>query len=92
MVIWEEHRSTIVFVTHDVDEALLLSDRILVLSQQPGTVVAEIPVPFPRPRRTELTLQKGFLDLKRTIASQLGLDGLGTEVETPVTGFTGYAE
>jgi NitT/TauT family transport system ATP-binding protein len=51
--IWEETRKTVVFVTHSIDEALTLADRIIVFSAHPGTVKAEIPVPFARPR--ELT-------------------------------------
>lgn len=51
--IWEETRKTIVFVTHSIDEALTMADRIIVMSAHPGTVRTTIPVPFPRPR--ELT-------------------------------------
>jgi NitT/TauT family transport system ATP-binding protein len=53
LAIWEETRKTVVFVTHSIDEALTLADRIVVFSAHPGTVKAVIPVPFPRPR--ELT-------------------------------------
>jgi NitT/TauT family transport system ATP-binding protein len=51
--IWETTRKTVVFVTHSIDEALTLADRIVVFSAQPGTVKATLPVPFSRPR--ELT-------------------------------------
>jgi NitT/TauT family transport system ATP-binding protein len=51
--IWEATRKTVVFVTHSIDEALTLADRIVVFSAQPGTVKATLPVPFRRPR--ELT-------------------------------------
>ena len=44
--LWEQNHKTVIFVTHDVEEAILLSDRILVLSRQPGRVVAEFPVRF----------------------------------------------
>jgi NitT/TauT family transport system ATP-binding protein len=73
MDLWESERATVVFVTHDVDEALLLSDRIVVLSAQPGTVVAEFRVPTPRPR--PLLPERGdqALDLKREIFEALGL-------------------
>jgi NitT/TauT family transport system ATP-binding protein len=71
--LWEQNHKTVVFVTHDMDEALLLSDRVLVLSAQPGTVRAEFAVPFPRPRTAELTLEEEFLSLKRRIARELGM-------------------
>jgi NitT/TauT family transport system ATP-binding protein len=71
--LWEQNHKTVVFVTHDMDEALLLSDRVLVLSAQPGTVRAEFAVPFPRPRTAELTLEEEFLSLKRRIAQELGM-------------------
>ncbi len=48
--IWEARRPTILFVTHDVDEAVFLSDRVIVLSKSPGTVRAEVPIPLSRPR------------------------------------------
>jgi NitT/TauT family transport system ATP-binding protein len=71
--LWEQDHKTVVFVTHDMDEALLLSDRILVMSPQPGTVKAEFEVPFARPRPAELTLEEEFLTLKRRIARELGM-------------------
>jgi NitT/TauT family transport system ATP-binding protein len=71
--LWEQDHKTVVFVTHDMEEALLLSDRVLVLSRQPGTVRAEFAVPFPRPRPAELTLEEEFLVLKRRIARELGM-------------------
>jgi NitT/TauT family transport system ATP-binding protein len=48
--IWEARHPTILFVTHDVDEAVFLSDRVIVLSRSPGTVRAEISIALPRPR------------------------------------------
>jgi len=48
--IWEEHRKEVIFVTHDIDEAIRLSDRILVLSGRPGRVLEEVPIPLERPR------------------------------------------
>jgi NitT/TauT family transport system ATP-binding protein len=71
--LWEQSHKTVIFVTHDMDEALLLSDRVLVLSAQPGTVRAEFTVPFARPRAAELTLEEEFLSLKRRIARELGM-------------------
>jgi NitT/TauT family transport system ATP-binding protein len=66
------HRTTTLFVTHDIDEALLLSDRVIVLSPRPGRVSAEIAVPFARERRAaELKLEPEFLELKRQIGKLL---------------------
>ena len=48
--VWERFRATVLLVTHDVREAVFLADRIYVLSPRPGTVVAELAVPLPRPR------------------------------------------
>jgi len=71
--LWEQegHR-TVILVTHDVDEALLMSDRVLVLSRQPGRVVAEIEVDLPRPRGLATLLTPEALSLKRRILAHLG--------------------
>lgn len=69
--LWEQDRKTVVFVTHDVDEAILLSDRILVLSEGPGTVVAEYEVPLPRPRHALLEMNGELWELKQRILESL---------------------
>ena len=48
--IWAADRRTVVFVTHDIEEAVLLGDRVAVMSGRPGRILANIPVPFARPR------------------------------------------
>jgi NitT/TauT family transport system ATP-binding protein len=62
--IWAEEGLTVLFVTHDVDEAVYLSDRIYVLSSHPGRIKEEITVPLARPRRYEQQLTSEFLELK----------------------------
>lgn len=71
--LWEQqdHR-TVVLVTHDVDEAILLSDRVIVLSRQPGKVVAEVDVTLSRPRELAQLLTPEAQDLKRRILASLG--------------------
>ncbi len=69
---WDRDPKTVIFVTHDVDEALLLSDRILVLDGPPARVVDSISVPFRRPRTPTLPLDGAFLELKRRIWGMLG--------------------
>lgn len=51
--IWEATNKTVVFVTHSIDEAMILADRIIVMSARPGTIKADLRVPFPRPRTIE---------------------------------------
>jgi len=48
--LWQLHRSLVVYVTHDLAEAVLLSDRVLVMSGRPGTIRMEVPIPLARPR------------------------------------------
>jgi len=63
--LWARIRTTVVFVTHDIDEALFLADRIVVMSARPGRILEELWVDFPRPRRTELVTEPEFSRLKR---------------------------
>jgi ABC-type nitrate/sulfonate/bicarbonate transport system ATPase subunit len=65
-------RRTTVLVTHDIEEALVLSDRVVVLSPRPGTVVATLEVPFERPRTTGLLTSAAFVALKADILKALG--------------------
>jgi NitT/TauT family transport system ATP-binding protein len=65
MQIWREFRNTVVFVTHDIDEAVFLSDRIVVMSASPGRIIADIPVQLPRPREQELLTSPEFIAIKR---------------------------
>jgi len=62
--IWDETASTVLFVTHDVEEALYLADRIFILSARPGTIVEDVPVPFGRPREPAIKQQKEFHELQ----------------------------
>lgn len=63
--IWTRIRTTVVFVTHDIDEALFLADRILVMSPRPGRIIEDFLLTFPRPRSTELMTSPEFTHLKR---------------------------
>jgi NitT/TauT family transport system ATP-binding protein len=67
--VWSERKPTVIFVTHDIDEALFLADRILVMSASPGTVLEELQVPFARPRERgetrDLVTEPEFIALKR---------------------------
>jgi len=71
--LWEQNHKTVVFVTHDIEEAILLSDRILLMSASPGTIIAEFEVRLARPRSAEIALSDEVQFLKRLIHAQLGL-------------------
>ncbi|ABS54687.1 ABC transporter related [Methanoregula boonei 6A8] len=87
-----EKRKTVLFVTHDVDEALLLSDRIAIMSPSPGRIKEVIEIPFERPRcRKTLGAQPEYLALKSHLLSVLYcemLDDLDRQLEEPVAGGT----
>ncbi len=75
--IWETTGKTVVFITHSVDEALTLADRVIVMSPRPGTLVANLTVPFERPRDVvEMRRDKRFWDMTyevwRLLASPAG--------------------
>jgi len=74
--LWEQDHKTVIFVTHDIEESILLSDRILVFSQQPGRLIFELPIHLPRPRTAATTMTQQFLSLKREIAAKLGMVSL----------------
>jgi ABC-type nitrate/sulfonate/bicarbonate transport system ATPase subunit len=68
---WSEFRKTILFVTHDIEEAVFLSDSIHVLSRRPGRVTARIAVDLPRPRNHRMTLTDEFLAIRRDVAARI---------------------
>lgn len=69
--VWEKLHSSVVFITHDIQEAILLSDRIYVLSSRPATIIKEVNVDLPRPRKlTDLTTAH-FVTLEKQLLSLL---------------------
>jgi ABC-type nitrate/sulfonate/bicarbonate transport system ATPase subunit len=69
--IWDESGSTILFVTHDVEEAIYLADRIFILSSRPGTIVEDLPVPFSRPRSQDVRQKPEFNELQQHVLAAL---------------------
>jgi NitT/TauT family transport system ATP-binding protein len=63
--IWAKNRVTLVFVTHDIEEAVFLSERIIIMSSRPGRVIADIAVDFPYPRAPDVIDSADFVEIKR---------------------------
>jgi NitT/TauT family transport system ATP-binding protein len=62
--LWQAHRRTVLFITHSLEEALLLGDRVLVMSARPGRIVRSVDVPFPRPRHADVRTSPEFAALQ----------------------------
>ena len=69
--IWLETKTTIVFITHSIEEAIFLSDRVLVLSKRPGRVQGDYAVPFARPRSLETMASRAVFDLMNRIKGDI---------------------
>lgn len=70
--VWERFRQTILFVTHDVDEAIYLADRIYVMTSRPGTIKLDLDISLPRPREREMITSARFMRLKAELLASLG--------------------
>jgi len=78
--VWERFRQTILFVTHDVEEAIFLADRVFVMTPRPGRIQMEVKVPLPRPRDRSLACSPAFMELKGSLLAALAA---GPPEETP---------
>ena len=67
----EKHRHTVLFITHDIDEAVYLSDRIIVLGKNPAVIKGEIKIQISKPRNTDVLLEREFLEYKKKIMDML---------------------
>jgi NitT/TauT family transport system ATP-binding protein len=65
--IWQVNRKTVIFVTHSIREAVLLSDRVLVMGRRPSTIVEELAIDLPRPRHIAMTEDESFNRFVRTL-------------------------
>ncbi|MBB3641666.1 MULTISPECIES: ABC transporter ATP-binding protein [unclassified Variovorax] len=69
--IWARHRRTVLFITHDIDEAIVLGDRVLVMSARPGTVKSETAIDLPRPRDPSVVLTPEFIRIKQRLLAEI---------------------
>jgi NitT/TauT family transport system ATP-binding protein len=77
--VWESHRITVLFVTHDVAEAVYLADRILVMTNRPGRIKTEIAVTLPRPRQPETTSTPAFAVLQQQVLEAIRSESAAAE-------------
>jgi NitT/TauT family transport system ATP-binding protein len=68
--IWQEEKKTILFVTHDIEESVQLADRVVVMSQRPGTIVNQVEIDLPRPRDLD---SPGYLQVRDEIFQTMGM-------------------
>jgi NitT/TauT family transport system ATP-binding protein len=80
---WQRLKISVLFVTHDIDEAIFLSDRVYCMTARPGTIKAEIIVPLERPRQQAIMMSSEFLALRRGLMSLIreeSLKAMGGEI------------
>jgi NitT/TauT family transport system ATP-binding protein len=82
LALWERHQQTVLFITHDIEEALLLADRVCVMTARPGRIKKSIQVPMPRPRSIELTLSPEFNALRREVLDLIREESVRAAMET----------
>jgi NitT/TauT family transport system ATP-binding protein len=74
--LWEELGTTILFITHDIEEAIYLSDRIWVLSRRPSQIIEELRIDFPRPRNQVVTRgERKFMEIRNQIYKKISHEG-----------------
>jgi ABC-type nitrate/sulfonate/bicarbonate transport system ATPase subunit len=69
--IWERERKTVLFVTHDIEEAIFLASRVLVMTARPGRIKADTPVDLPHPRSYRLKTTPEFTELKARLTEEI---------------------
>jgi NitT/TauT family transport system ATP-binding protein len=71
LTVWETYKKTVVFITHDIDEAILLADVVYVMSARPGRLRSRIPIDLRRPRTIDLLTDGGFNEIRREIFARI---------------------
>jgi NitT/TauT family transport system ATP-binding protein len=78
--IWQRNKRTVLFVTHDIEEAVYLSDRVIVFSARPGRLKADVAIDLPRPRKPEIRKSTEFQAIRNGIWDMLRQEVLATKV------------
>ncbi len=69
--VWEQHRLTVLFITHDVEEAVYLADRVAVMTNRPGRIKSLVPIDLPRPRHYDLVSSPAFRELQARVLHEI---------------------
>jgi ABC-type nitrate/sulfonate/bicarbonate transport system ATPase subunit len=72
--IWEAERKTVLFVTHDIDEAIFMGTRVVVMSARPGRIKCDLPVPIAHPRHYSVKTTAAFMDLKARLTEEIRIE------------------
>ena len=78
--IWEAERKTVMFVTHDIDEAIFMANRVAVFSARPGRIKSEIAVNLPHPRHYTIKTSPEFMDLKARLTEEIRAESLAADL------------
>ncbi|WP_188908609.1 ABC transporter ATP-binding protein [Aureimonas endophytica] len=76
--IWARHRRTVLFITHDIDEAIFLGDKVVVMSARPGSIKLAEPIHLPRPRDPSVVTTPEFIEIKRRLLASVEEESLKT--------------
>jgi ABC-type nitrate/sulfonate/bicarbonate transport system ATPase subunit len=74
--LWDEYQKTILFITHDLDEAIYLSDEVYIMSARPGSIKDHLIIDLPRPRKPNIITSPRFVELKEKALSTLSQEVL----------------
>lgn len=74
--IWERERKTVIFVTHDIEEAIFLASRVVVMSARPGRIKADVRVDLPHPRHYTIKTSPAFSDLKARLTEEIRVEAV----------------
>jgi ABC-type nitrate/sulfonate/bicarbonate transport system ATPase subunit len=72
--IWEAERKTVLFVTHDIDEAIFMGNRVVVMSARPGRIKCDLPVPIAHPRHYSVKTTPVFMELKARLTEEIRIE------------------
>ena len=76
LALWEAERKTVLFVTHDIEEAIFMASRVVVMSARPGRIKADVPVPIPHPRHYTVKTTPEFVQLKERLVEEIRTEAL----------------